>query len=228
MNILIIEDNRILCNSLIKCFDSNSFANLVNVIHSYDDFLYNSCFYFYDVILLDICLWNNNLDGIKILKHIREQNTTIPVIIMSWYDTYSLLDEAFSLWAHDYIIKPFRNKELQIRIKRWFRNYIFFEYHSQSDVLRYNDLIYDLNTCEFYLQDKRISLSKSSKYLLLLLLVNKEKLVKKEYLSSKIWGSEAKQHSVRVKVLRLKKYLDSADIAEWICTVRGEWYMLRK
>jgi DNA-binding response OmpR family regulator len=63
-------------------------------------------------------------------------------------------------------------------------------------------------------------LSKSSKYILLVLLIHKEKLVTSEYLIGKIWGDTTLERNVRIKILRLKKYLELLEISHWIVTIR--------
>lgn len=226
MNILIIEDDSIFSRSLKKSFKKNSFANIVKVLHSHNEFLHNSSIEYFDMILIDICLWKNNTDGIKILKHIRKTNLQVPIIIISSYCDYKFLELAFSSWANDYIIKPFRNRELQIRIQRWFRNYVFLEYYSIQKKISYWDFHYDLDTWEFFLKSKKILLTKSSKLLLLILLTNKEKLVQKEYLTWKIWWNDNLWcYNIRIKILRLKKQLAPYWIDNWIYSVRGEWYI---
>ena len=226
MNILIIEDDPIFSQSLKKSFKKNSFANIITVLHSHEDFLYNPSIKYYDIILIDICLWENNIDGIKILKHIRKNDLQIPIIIISSYCDYKFLELAFSFWANDYIIKPFRNRELQIRIQRWFRNYIFLEYYSIQKRITYGDLIYDLDICEFFLCENKIILTKSCKLLLLILLTHKEKLVEKEYLTWKIcWNDTVENYNIRIKILRLKKQLIPYWVDKWIYSIRGEGYV---
>ncbi len=226
MNILIIEDDNLLSKSLENSFKKNSFANIINIISSYNDFLNNSNISCYDIILLDICLWQDNFHGIDILKIIRKSNTTVPIIMMSAFNCYKILEDTFHHWAHDYIIKPFRNRELQIRIKRWFNNYLFNEYYSIKKILYYRDLEYRLWNCEFYFQNTKLNLSKWSKHVLLLLLINKEELVSNQYLSEKIWGEHDEEKNIRIKILRLKKSLKLYNLSDWVKTVRGEGYML--
>jgi len=229
MNILIIEDNLTLSKNLEKSFRKNSFANIINILHSFQDFLYNSYIKHYDIILIDICLWENkNTHGIEILKHIRKNDWDIPIIMISSHSEYSFLENAFRNGAHDYIIKPFRCRELQIRVERWFRNYVFFKYFTTEKYISYNGLVYYLEKREFYINDVSIPLSKSSKYILLLLLIHKEKLLSKEFLVWKIWWEcKVESKNLRVKILRLKKQLDLVWIWSWILTIHGEWYMLQ-
>lgn len=226
MNLLIIEDDIILARNLKKSFQRNSFAHIVQILYSLEDFLHHSHVEYYDIILLDICLWESNTHGIEILRHIRKNNKNIPIIMISSFSEYDLLQQAFNLWAHDYIIKPFRNLELQIRIQRWFKNYIYFNYYSSKETIQYHDLYYNLNTNEFFIWENKIYLSKLSKYTLLVLLTHKEQLVSKEYLCGKLWWNTSHDNNLRVIILRLKKYLEKFGIHHWISTVQWEGYML--
>lgn len=230
MNILIIEDNEILGQWLKKSFQDSNFANIINILTSFDEFLNHSCIKSYDIILIDVCLWKwNNRQWIDILKHIRTTNLQVPIIMISSHWEYNFLENAFRLWAHDYIIKPFRNKELQIRIERWFRNYIFFEYFTTKKILTYGNLVYYLDKKEFFIRDKKIILSRWSKYILLLFLIHKEKLLTQDFLISKIWGcDEYGDKNLRIKILRLKNQLETVWLASWIDTVRGEWYIFQE
>jgi len=230
MNILIIEDNRILAQSLKRSFLSSGFTNMIKILTSYEEFLSQSDISVYDVILVDICLWKIcNRKWINILKHVRKINKKIPIIVISSYSEYSSLEEAFQLGANDYIIKPFRNKELQIRIEKWFQNYLFIEYFSSHETLEYWNLYYNLQQKQFYYKDTQILLTKSNRYILLLFLINKEKLVTNEYLVCKIWGeSKHNEVNLRVKIVRLKKQLEMLWLESWIQNIRGEGYMLKK
>jgi len=227
MNILIIEDDLTLAYNLKKTFQKHNFANLIKVLNNLEEFLHNSCVKYFDIVLVDICLWKNNTDGLEILQHIRKNNLDIPVIVITSIHDYECIEDTFRRGAHDYIIKPFRSRELQIRIKRWFRNYIFFEYYSIKNDIKYSDLRYNLDSCEFSLGEKKISMSKSSKYILLILLTHKEKLVSKDYLSGKIWWECKNSQNLRIKILRLKQDLNTVQIGGWIQTIRWEWYILQ-
>ena len=128
------------------------------------------------------------------------------------------------------MIKPFRARELQIRIERWFRNYVFSEYFSINKTLEYHEITYDISAYEFYNGDKEIVLSKSNKYLLSLFFIHREKLITQETLVEKIWWHSEKDYekNLRIKIMRLKEQLKEAGVDSWIHTIRGEWYMFKK
>ena len=185
----------------------------------------------FDVILLDINLSDTlEEEWFKILKYIRSFNTNIPVVIISSYNEYTYLERAFLAWANDYLIKPFRKRELQIRIRRWFYNAILSDYYTTPQNIVYWDLVYDISNYEFYFSWKSMKLSKSSKYILSILLTHKEKLVKHSYLIEKIWWfSELDcRKKLRIRIMRLKRQLDIYKCSAWIQSVHWEGFILKK
>lgn len=231
MNILIVEDDKYLSQKIYETFSRKAVINKVTTLHSYSEFLHTPIFDVYDVVILDIMLWiGDHKSWLKILKYIRNHNNKIPIIIMSSISEYSFLEEAFSLWAHDYVIKPFRVRELQIRVQRWFNSYVFCEPYNHQQALIYNELMYCPNKNEFYIWWENIVLSKSNKYILALLLMNRECLLSQDFLVTKIWWDIdiKKDKNLRIKIFRLKKELEKYGICEWIQNIHGEWYMLKK
>jgi len=71
--------------------------------------------------------------------------------MISSYSDILYLQKSFMLGAHDYLVKPFRIRELQVRIERWFRMYIFSEYYSVKKTLEYQHISYDISRYEFYI-----------------------------------------------------------------------------
>lgn len=231
MNVLIIEDDLCLANNMVDSFMKEKFTNRIDALYSFESFLQLWSIESYDIILLDICLWNmSQKTGIDILTHIRKYNEKIPIIMISSHSEYAFLERAFHQGAHDYIIKPFRNRELKIRIQRWFRNYIFLEYFATHKILKYEEISYNITTSIFYKWEDEIPLTRSNKYLFLLFLIHKEQLLSTQFLIWKIWWNSDvdSQKNLRIKILRLKKQLEYRWISEWIHTCRGEWYMLKR
>jgi len=232
MNILIVEDDQFLAWKIIQQFEKNAPVNILRHISSYEEFLRESEYSLYDIILLDICLWAelNTQNGLVFLEHIRKKNIKIPIVIMSNIVGYSYLEKAFQLWAQDYLIKPFRIRELEIRIQRWFYSYIFHEFFSHPQILKYHDLEFLPSSNEFCVKGKKIEISKSNKYILSLLLINRGVLLSQKYLSEKIWGYSEwiEQKNLRIKILRLKQKLEPYQLNTRIKTIHGEGYILEK
>lgn len=86
------------------------------------------------------CTRKNN--GITIAEHIRSFHKEIPIIIMSGISDLTFLEEAFDKGVNDYIIKPFRPRELQIRMLKWYQSYLCSLHFCNNDILYYHDLSY--------------------------------------------------------------------------------------
>ena len=233
MNILIIEDDVYLASRIRDVLIKNSLTNRIDITHSYLDFL-NKIWSLdsYEVILIDIILWKQTDNtGLDILKIVRKKGIKIPVIMITGISSYDFLESAFSWGASDYIIKPFRLRELEIRINKWFQDYIFFIHHFSDKKISYKKLIYDLKQNKFFYKEKNIPLTKSSKYLFWLFVIYSEKLLTNDFLIGKIWGdneSDISSRNIRISVLRLKKKLKDFWIDTWIENIRGEGYIFRK
>lgn len=114
MKILLIEDTKDLSNNikkLLEMYDKTFLIKQAFSIQQADKFLNEQNFEF---ILLDLMLPDGN--GFDFCKKFKENNN-LPVIIMTakWEDNDKIL--WLELWADDYIVKPFKVKELYLRIK---------------------------------------------------------------------------------------------------------------
>ena len=207
----------------------NTLVNKIKILNTYDDFLGESTnLGVYDIVLLDIMLSSDPSKWwLQILEHIRKHYFQVPIVIMSSISEYSFLETAFSLGAHDYIIKPFRVRELQIRAQRWFQNYMFSEYYNHDSRLDYHGLVYHPSRNKFYYRNNVISLSRWNKYLLSLFLVNRSKLLTHMFLIEKIWwySDGISEKNLRIKILRLKRCLEWFGMDSWIHTIHGEGYL---
>lgn len=79
----------------------------------------------YDIVLTDLKLLNasKELCGYKVIRTIRAQKLTIPIVVISGMSDIDRLREAFDHGASDYLVKPLRLKELELRVSNWFKNY---------------------------------------------------------------------------------------------------------
>jgi len=84
----------------------------------------------YDLIILDLNM--PKLDGLEVLKTIREDNVESKVIILSARDTLNDKVLGLDLGANDYLVKPFHFRELEARIRVLLRN----NYSTNDDTIR--------------------------------------------------------------------------------------------
>jgi len=231
MNILIIEDDIYLASKISEVFENSILTNRVTEVHSYIWFLDElGHISSYDIVLTDIKLWSDK-SGIDILKIIRRKNLSIPVVIISSISAYESLENAFFIGASDYIIKPFRLRELEIRVNKWFHDYAFSVSYGIHKEVSYYGLVYNISKNKFFFKWQNIPLPKNSKYVLSLFLIHSEKLLTERFLVEKIWwdyNSQPYTKNVRICILRLRERLDDFGVGTWIKNVRWEWYILEK
>ena len=230
MNILIVEDDRNLWKRIHELFSEKNNTNIVTLIATYQEFLekYHSLG-IYDVVLTDLNLWSySKPEWIEIIKKIREKNTLIPIIVISGYDDIDKIRYSFSVWANDYIIKPVRMKELEIRIIHWIQSSYTFRRDTYDAPMQYWKLSYNIEENNFYYDGKDMDLSKNNKYILSLFFLSPEKVLSEKYLSEKIWGDivNSGERNLRIRILRLKRQLMPYAIDSWIQNIHAEWYIL--
>jgi DNA-binding response OmpR family regulator len=140
------------------------------------------------------------------------------------------LEKWFNIWASDYIVKPFRLKELEIRIYKWFKLYFYSDKSNNCEFLEYNWLKYHLDENLFYYNEKKLILTKWNKYLLWIFISNKEKKLTERFLIEKIRGDIwfVVERNLRIVILRLKNNLKDYWIDWWIENIRWEGYIFKK
>lgn len=230
MNILIVEDDIVLASHIVHSFTSCVITNRITVISSPLDFLgHLHMVWAYDIILTDLALfpYDHGLWGYTVIESVRKNGINIPIIVISGKWDIDILRHAFDIGATDYIIKPFRLKELEVRVHHWFKNYCFPEIKSIENQYLIDGLTYDIKKNEFYRGDTIIRLTRSYKYLFFLFFSNQWRLLSQEFLKEKIWWDYdyMQERNLRVTILRLRKLLKPYDLHHTIRTVRGEWYI---
>lgn len=229
MNILIVEDELAVAKIIKNIFSKVLYINIIDIVTSFNEWFDRSLSNTYDIILIDINLWKTGFNWIELCKIIKKNNASTPVVFITANHSLDLLERAFELWANDYITKPFKQRELYSRVKRWFftwwiNNNIFI------DELRYFSIAYCFNKNEFYWDWKKIPLTKKSKVLFLIFLKKPEVLLTEEYIREKLWWDYNlldKNRNLRSNIQALRKSLHNYCL-DWIQTIRWEWYVLIK
>jgi two-component system OmpR family response regulator len=232
MNILIIEDDHMLGKRISDVFYEKVVTNRINLIHSFEEFMEEySSIDLYDIILTDLNLWNYKApQWFEIIKKIRELHKTVPIIVISGYDDIEKMRYAFSIWISDYIIKPVRLKELEIRVLNWFHTHYTMKLVHVGNILTYKDITFDIDKNIFFYKETKLSLSKKSKYILSLFFSNPDKILSERFLCEKVWGDiiYSEKRNIRICIFRLKKRLAIYGIDNWIENVHSEWYIFKE
>lgn len=175
------------------------------------------------VVVLDIML--PGIDGVGVLKRLRQRGNRVPVIMLTARDTPSDKVHSLDTGADDYITKPFDSEELMARIRALLRR-------SEGDeVLRVANLEIDTATREVRRGERKVEDLTVREYELLEFMArNPRRVLSRDLLLSRVWGQEfgIETKVVDVYVGYLRKKLDAPGDAQLIQTVRGVGYALRE
>lgn len=173
----------------------------------------------YDLILLDITLPDGN--GFDFFKEVKKKED-IPVIFLTARDEEIDIVKGLDLGAEDYIVKPFRVKELISRIKVALRRYN----KITSSIIECNGITLDTENMEAKKDGQRIELTSLEFKILLMLFTNKNKLVTREMILNKIWdlaGNFVNDNTLTVYIKRIREKIGDND-GKIIKTIRGVGY----
>ena len=173
------------------------------------------------LIVLDIML--PALDGVGVLKRLRQEGTKVPVIMLTARDT--TLDKVHSLdrGADDYLTKPFDIEELLARIRALLRR------AEGDEILRVADLEINTSTREVRREERDIELTAREYALLEFMARNPRRVLSRDLLLSRVWDEEfgLTPNLVDVYVGYLRRKVDASGEEKLIRTVRGAGYTLR-
>jgi len=221
MRILIVEDELHLAEALTQILRKNNYT--VDAAHDGEVGLDNALSDIYDVIILDIML--PKIDGITILKEIRKEGLSTPVILLTAKGEISDKVIGLDSGADDYLAKPFATEELLARIRALSRR----KGEVLSDnTLKFGDIELNTNNLKLSCDSKEMKITLKESELLDLLISRKNSATSKEIIIEKIWGfdSEVEHNHVEVYISFLRKKLTYLSSQVIINTVRGVGYIL--
>jgi len=222
MRLLIVEDEKTLANLIKKGFEEEGFA--VDVAYDGEDGLYFAQNNLYDAIVLDIML--PIIDGVSLLKTLRSQNNSTPVIMLTAKDT--LKDKVLGLdsGSDDYLTKPFSFEELLSRTKAIIRR----RYATSSPIITINDL--EIDTAKKTVKRANVAIELSAKEYALLefLAVNKDKVVSRTMIIEHLYNEDFDLDSniIDVFINKLRNKIDRNFNKKLIHTIRGMGYSIKE
>ena len=175
----------------------------------------------FDLYLLDIALPDG--EGYEICKYVKEKGDN-PVIFLTAKDEETDIVQGLDMGADDYVVKPFRTRELISRINSVLRRYD--KETANENQLKCKDIIIDNNTAKVYKNGREIILTSLEYKILFMLVNNKNMLVTREQILDKIWdmaGNFVNDNTLTVYIKRIREKLDDKD-GKIIQTVRGIGY----
>lgn len=223
MKLLLVEDEKQLSEALTQILKKNKY--LVDAVFNGEDGLDYALTDIYDVIILDIMI--PKLNGLEVLRKIREENISTPIIVLTAKGQVSDKVRGLDLGADDYLAKPFEPEELLARLRAMCRR--------KGEIINDNILSFldfSLNLSTYILESKsgNVRLALKEIEILKYFLLRPKKVVNKEELITKVWGfeSEAENNNIEVYISFIRKKLQYVGSEAKISTIRGVGYKLEE
>lgn len=223
MKIILIEDDLMVADFIQKglCKEHHS----VDVIHDGQEGLEHAIAQGFDILIVDRLL--PSLDGLSIVKALRDTGNTSSIIILSALNGVNDKIDGLHAGADDYLAKPFSFGELSARINALSRR----PHHIKAEtVLEVGDLKLDLIRRRVMKNGNSIKLQPREFALLEYLARRKGQIQTKAMLLEAIWdiNFDPLTNVVETHISRLRAKLNDLDQYESIITVRGAGYMIKE
>lgn len=222
MDIFLLEDDDAIALGLCYSLQNEGYnVTLAKSVSEATDIVEKNDFALY---ILDLTLPDGSgYDVCKKIKSIGDR----PVIFLTVYDDEVNVVMGFDLGADDYITKPFRLKELLVRIKSVLRRY---NRTGGDATVKIKNITINTNEAKVYKNGEEIVLTAMEYRLLLILLNNRGKVLSRSQLLENIWdveGDFVEDNTLTVYIKRLRdKIEEDAASSQIIKTVRGLGYMI--
>lgn len=217
MRLLVLEDNLTLAAGLKSSLSKAGYA--VDVLHDGKQGLALLQCQEYDLLLLDLGL--PSIDGIALLKQLRQQHNPIPVLIISARDQLDQRIQGLDSGADDYICKPFVLDEVSARVRALLRR----GKDQTQAIIQHGELALDTHLRKLSLKGEVLELHRREFSVLEYLLLNSGRVISKEQIAEHIgsFDDDINPAAIETYISRLRKKLPNSLKLK---TVRGLGYLL--
>jgi DNA-binding response OmpR family regulator len=221
MRILVVEDEKKVASFLKKGLEEEYYA--VDLAYDGEEALHMVEVYDYDLVLLDIML--PKIDGMTVLRRIREKANLVPILMVTAKDSVESIVEGLDSGCDDYLTKPFAFSELLARIRALLRR----DREAKTSVLEIGDLRLFLLTHEVRRGEKKIDLTAKEYGLLEYFMRNPNRVLTRTMISEHVWDYhfDTNTNVIDVYVNFLRKKIDRDFGVKLIHTIRGVGYMIK-
>ena len=220
MHLLVIEDERVLCETIVRSLRRLAYS----VDHCYDgdkalELLVTER---YDLVLVDLTLPGK--DGMTVLRTFRQRDRKTPVLILSARSEVKDKVEGLDAGANDYLSKPFHLAELEARI----RSLTLRQFTQQDVLLTFKALSFDTRSRTATVNGQTLALTRKETGILEYLMVHQGRPVSQEELMEHVWDNsvDSFSNSIRVHISALRKKLRAALGYDPIRNRIGEGYLM--
>ena len=220
MHLLVIEDERALCETIVRslrraaysvdyCCDGEEALELLEIER-------------YDLVLLDLNLPGK--DGMTVLRTLRQKDRETKVLILSARSEVEDKVEGLDAGANDYLAKPFHLAELEARI----RSLTLRQFTQQDVILTCGTLTFDTRARKASVNGRALTLTRKETGILEYLMVHRGRPVSQEELIEHVWDNSVDNfsNSIRVHISALRKKLRAALGYDPVRNRIGEGYLM--
>ena len=222
MRILVVEDERVLCETIVRslrrlaysvdpCYDGDTAIDLLGSER-------------YDLVLLDLNL--PGADGMTVLRTLRQTDRETRVLILSARSEVADKVEGLDAGANDYLAKPFHLEELEARI----RSLTLRQFTQNDVVLHCGPLSFDTRSRAATAAGQPLALTRKETGILEYLLLHQGRPVSQEELLEHVWDNSVDNfsNSIRVHISALRKKLRTALGYDPVRNRIGEGYLIEE
>lgn len=220
MNVLVVEDERNLADAIVRIVSDAGFN--CEAVYDGNAGLTSAESGLYDAVIMDVML--PGMDGIQIVRELRHQGNSIPVLMLTARTSTSDKVEGLDAGADDYMTKPFEAAELLARLRALTRR----QGDVVIDTVTFADLTLDLETHDLSCDGREVHLSGKEFEVLKMLMSSNARVVSKQDLLTRVWGADAdaSENSVEAYISFLRKKLTHVHSKVQITTLRMLGYRL--
>ena len=200
MKILVIEDEKLLAQSIRALLEQKGFA--VETVYDGETGAEYAKLGIYDLLILDVMM--PGLDGFEVARQVRAQRCATPILMLTARSGIEDRIQGLNAGADYYLTKPFDTRELLACINALLRRQ-----GNQVDELKFGSTSLDLGSGLLVCGEKSVRLSAREFDVMRLLLQSGERILSKETILARVWGydSNAVENHVEVYVGFLRKKL---------------------
>ncbi len=221
MRVLIVDDDRRLCNIIRRGLQEEAYA--VDVAYDGEEVAYLAEVNPYDLIILDIMMPGK--DGIEVCRELRTKRINTSILMLTARDAVGDRVKGLDAGADDYLVKPFAFSELLARIRALLRR----GGATKSPELQVGDLVLNTLSRDARRGSKVIELTSKEFVILEYLMRHPNMVITRTMIEEHAWDYEFDSASnlVDVYIRRLRRKIDDENGESLIQTVRGAGYRLK-
>ncbi len=178
-----------------------------------------------DAVVLDVML--PDMSGLDVLRRLREQNPTLPVLLLTAKDAVEDRIAGLTAGGDDYVTKPFSIEEVVLRLRALLRRTGVTTEDSGAQIV-VGDLVLDEDSHEVTRAGEPITLTSTEFELLRFMMRNSKRVLSKAQILDRVWSYDfgGRSNIVELYISYLRKKIDSGR-APMIHTLRGAGYVLK-